>query len=141
MGDFSLVYLLCRLISSPHYFTIIGFNSHHLFLSANILLSFPLHSLWTALSLSIRTPRPLSPPLSLSIYLPHCLSHSHSHSGFDSSLPLQGNPACKQIPWDNDETKFLAFKEGRTGYPYIDAIMTQLRTEGVSNITFLFYFI
>ena len=67
MGDFSLVYLLCRLISSPHYFTIIGFNSHHLFLSANILLSFPLHSLWTALSLSIRTPRPLSPPLSISL--------------------------------------------------------------------------
>ena len=43
---------------------------------------------------------------------------------------VQGNPACKQIPWDDDESKYLAFKEGRTGYPYIDAIMVQLRTEG-----------
>jgi FAD binding domain of DNA photolyase len=27
----------------------------------------------------------------------------------------------------------LAFKEGRTGYPFIDAIMAQLRTEGILN--------
>jgi deoxyribodipyrimidine photolyase len=44
---------------------------------------------------------------------------------------MKGNPQCKQIPWDEDEEKLLAFKEGRTGYPYIDACMTQLRTEGM----------
>jgi cryptochrome len=43
---------------------------------------------------------------------------------------MRGNPKCKQIPWERDEAKILAFKEGRTGYPYIDAIMTQLRVEG-----------
>eukprot|EP00596_Hydrurales_sp_CCMP1899_P004216 CAMPEP_0119035142 /NCGR_PEP_ID=MMETSP1177-20130426/2103_1 /TAXON_ID=2985 /ORGANISM="Ochromonas sp, Strain CCMP1899" /LENGTH=253 /DNA_ID=CAMNT_0006993083 /DNA_START=1101 /DNA_END=1862 /DNA_ORIENTATION=+ len=43
---------------------------------------------------------------------------------------MKGNPMCKQIPWDEDEEKLLAFKEGRTGYPFIDAIMTQLRDEG-----------
>ena len=41
-----------------------------------------------------------------------------------------GNPRCKQIPWDRDADKILAWKEGRTGYPFIDAIMTQLRVEG-----------
>merc|ERR1711953_492768 len=42
----------------------------------------------------------------------------------------KGNSVCRQIPWDEDEEKFQAWKEGRTGYPYIDAIMTQLRKEG-----------
>lgn len=41
-----------------------------------------------------------------------------------------GNPRCRQIPWDNDPEKLLAWKEGRTGFPFIDAIMTQLRVEG-----------
>ncbi|XP_072015096.1 cryptochrome-1-like [Amphiura filiformis] len=40
------------------------------------------------------------------------------------------NPVCLQLPWDNN-TEFLeAWKYGRTGYPFIDAIMTQLRQEG-----------
>ncbi|XP_070532394.1 cryptochrome-1-like isoform X2 [Ptychodera flava] len=43
---------------------------------------------------------------------------------------MEGNPICLQVPWDNN-TEFLnAWAEGRTGYPYIDAIMTQLRQEG-----------
>jgi len=43
---------------------------------------------------------------------------------------MVGNPKCKQIPWDHDEAFVEAFKNARTGYPYIDAIMTQLRQEG-----------
>ena len=43
---------------------------------------------------------------------------------------MVNNPRCKQIPWNHDEAILQAFKLGRTGYPYIDAIMTQLRTEG-----------
>ena len=43
---------------------------------------------------------------------------------------MLGNPAVKQIPWGTDEEKLLAWKEGRTGFPFIDAIMTQLRVEG-----------
>ncbi|CAL8094569.1 unnamed protein product [Orchesella dallaii] len=45
-------------------------------------------------------------------------------------IQMEGNSICKQIPWDDNPEYFQAWKEGRTGYPYIDAIMTQLRTEG-----------
>ena len=43
---------------------------------------------------------------------------------------MKGNSVSRQIPWDEDDEKLKAWKEGRTGYPYIDAIMTQLRKEG-----------
>ena len=43
---------------------------------------------------------------------------------------MKGNRVCRQVPWDEDNEKLKAWKEGRTGYPYIDAIMTQLRKEG-----------
>lgn len=43
---------------------------------------------------------------------------------------IEGNPICRHIKWDNNEEYVLAWKEARTGYPFIDAIMTQLRTEG-----------
>ncbi|XP_060079339.1 cryptochrome-1-like [Ylistrum balloti] len=40
------------------------------------------------------------------------------------------NPICIQIPWDTNVEFLAAWKQGRTGYPFIDAIMTQLREEG-----------
>jgi len=43
---------------------------------------------------------------------------------------MEGNPVSKQIPWGSDETRLRAWAEAKTGYPWIDAIMTQLRTEG-----------
>ena len=43
---------------------------------------------------------------------------------------MEGNPICRQIPWDNDPALLQAWREGRTGYPWIDAAMTQLREEG-----------
>lgn len=43
---------------------------------------------------------------------------------------MRGNPICRQIPWDTDAEKLAAWKEARTGFPFIDAIMTQLRQEG-----------
>ncbi|KAF0709229.1 hypothetical protein As57867_006027, partial [Aphanomyces stellatus] len=43
---------------------------------------------------------------------------------------MEGNPVCRQIPWSQDETKLQAWTHGRTGYPWIDAAMTQLRQEG-----------
>merc|ERR1711953_865932 len=47
---------------------------------------------------------------------------------------MKGNKICRQIPWrsaEDGQDKYLqAWKEGKTGYPYIDAIMTQLRQEG-----------
>ncbi|XP_071510483.1 cryptochrome-2-like [Diadema antillarum] len=43
---------------------------------------------------------------------------------------MEENPICIQVPWENNTEIITAWKEGRTGYPFIDAIMTQLRTEG-----------
>ncbi|XP_010281210.1 PREDICTED: cryptochrome-2-like [Phaethon lepturus] len=43
---------------------------------------------------------------------------------------MAGNPVCLQVEWDDNPQHLHAWREGRTGYPFIDAIMTQLRTEG-----------
>ncbi|KAK3872383.1 hypothetical protein Pcinc_022528 [Petrolisthes cinctipes] len=43
---------------------------------------------------------------------------------------MEGNPVCRQIPWIRDEKKMKAWEFGQTGFPFIDAIMTQLRKEG-----------
>ena len=43
---------------------------------------------------------------------------------------MEGNTRCRQIPWNRDEAMISAWKQGQTGYPFIDAIMTQLRVEG-----------
>jgi cryptochrome len=43
---------------------------------------------------------------------------------------MEGNPICRQIPWDNTPPLLAAWKESKTGFPFIDAIMVQLRTEG-----------
>jgi cryptochrome len=40
------------------------------------------------------------------------------------------NPVARQIPWDDDPVLLEAWKNARTGYPYIDAIMTQLKKTG-----------
>ncbi|KDO52905.1 hypothetical protein CISIN_1g014577mg [Citrus sinensis] len=43
---------------------------------------------------------------------------------------MKGNRICKQIPWSNDDELLAAWREARTGYPWIDAIMVQLRKWG-----------
>ena len=45
-----------------------------------------------------------------------------SQTAFNSSLA--------DIPWRNDEREFEAWKEGKTGYPIVDAGMRQLRETG-----------
>ncbi|XP_018561357.1 cryptochrome-1-like [Anoplophora glabripennis] len=46
---------------------------------------------------------------------------------FDKML---GNPICVQIPWDKNLEALAKWANGQTGFPWIDAIMTQLRQEG-----------
>jgi deoxyribodipyrimidine photo-lyase len=46
-------------------------------------------------------------------HFPHVLEHSF-------------RPNLREIPWDNDAAAFAAWREGRTGYPVIDAAMRQL---------------
>jgi len=50
-------------------------------------------------------------------HFPHVLGHSF-HKKYDS------------ITWTNDKTKFKAWREGRTGFPMVDAGMRQLNTTG-----------
>jgi len=43
---------------------------------------------------------------------------------------MAGNPICVQIPWDNNHDALAKWANATTGFPWIDAIMTQLREEG-----------
>lgn len=43
---------------------------------------------------------------------------------------MEGNPICRQIAWKYDAVLLRAWEEGRTGYPWIDAAMAQLKLEG-----------
>jgi len=43
---------------------------------------------------------------------------------------MQANPICRQVPWVDDAAKLEAWEMSQTGYPWIDAIMAQLREEG-----------
>ena len=38
-------------------------------------------------------------------------------------------PQFNALEWENDETLFTAWKEGRTGFPIVDAAMRQMNTE------------
>lgn len=49
---------------------------------------------------------------------------------FPHVLRTAFNPALAEIPWRNDEAEFSAWKEGRTGYPVVDAAMRQLLKTG-----------
>jgi cryptochrome len=46
---------------------------------------------------------------------------------FDKML---GNALCRQMPWVDNQEFLKAWEDGKTGYPWIDAIMTQLKQEG-----------
>lgn len=43
---------------------------------------------------------------------------------------MEENPIARQIPWDDDPKLLAAWKNAATGYPYIDAAMTQLNQTG-----------
>uniref|UniRef100_A0A4W3KCE6 Cryptochrome circadian regulator 2 n=1 Tax=Callorhinchus milii TaxID=7868 RepID=A0A4W3KCE6_CALMI len=43
---------------------------------------------------------------------------------------MEGNPICVQIPWDKNPHALTKWADGLTGFPWIDAIMKQLRKEG-----------
>ncbi|KAK6148945.1 hypothetical protein DH2020_016470 [Rehmannia glutinosa] len=43
---------------------------------------------------------------------------------------MKDNRICKQIPWKDDDELLSAWRDARTGFPWIDAIMVQLRKWG-----------
>jgi len=53
--------------------------------------------------------------------------YSYTTPNFDRMV---GNPVARQIPWDESPEILEKFRNSQTGYPFIDAILTQLRTTG-----------
>jgi len=43
---------------------------------------------------------------------------------------MEGNPICIQIPWYTDDEAFEKFRNGQTGFPFIDAGVRQMKKEG-----------
>ncbi|XP_048589639.1 uncharacterized protein LOC5512527 isoform X2 [Nematostella vectensis] len=43
---------------------------------------------------------------------------------------MENNPISLQFPWEENKEGLERWKEGKTGFPWIDAIMRQLREEG-----------
>jgi cryptochrome len=46
---------------------------------------------------------------------------------------MAGNRVCRQIEWDTDDAameRWRKWEAAETGFPWIDALMMQLRTEG-----------
>ncbi|KAF4094369.1 hypothetical protein AMELA_G00014260 [Ameiurus melas] len=71
-----------------------------------------------------------SPPLSLFrqlLWREFFYTAASNNPSFDR---MEGNPICVQIPWDQNPEALAKWAEGRTGFPWIDAIMRQLRQEG-----------
>ncbi|XP_054575420.1 cryptochrome-1 isoform X3 [Eptesicus fuscus] len=71
-----------------------------------------------------------SPPLSLYgqlLWREFFYTAATNNPRFDK---MEGNPICVQIPWDKNPEALAKWAEGRTGFPWIDAIMTQLHQEG-----------
>jgi cryptochrome len=71
-----------------------------------------------------------SPPVSLEGQLLWREFFTHTSFCYENFDRMAGNAICKQIPWEASEEALRAWKEGRTGYPWIDACMRQLRVTG-----------
>jgi len=70
------------------------------------------------------------PPLSLHgqlLWREFFYCASTNNPNFDK---MEGNPICVQIPWDKNDEALNKWANANTGFPWIDAIMTQLREEG-----------
>ena len=64
----------------------------------------------------------------------HAHAHAHTHTHTHTQVPnfdcKHHNPICFQLPWGEDSNLVEVWKEGRTGFPWIDAAMRQLKKEG-----------
>lgn len=51
---------------------------------------------------------------------------------------MERNPICLSLPWrNNDEILIQKWENGQTGYPFIDAVMRQLKQVGGMIVTYL----
>lgn len=91
---------------------------------------FPPRWLHDSLVLLSQLRRRSSPPLSLFrqlLWREFFYTAATNNPSFDRMV---GNPICVQIPWDQNPEALAKWAAGRTGFPWIDAIMCQLRQEG-----------
>jgi len=58
------------------------------------------------------------------------IAHTANRECPGSWEQMENNKYCREVPWSNDPELLQAWKEGRTGYPWIDACMVQLKTQG-----------
>lgn len=58
------------------------------------------------------------------------IAHSANMETPGSWGQMKDNKYCREIPWSKNERFLNAWKRAETGYPWIDACMTQLRSEG-----------
>ncbi|XP_049866388.1 cryptochrome-1 [Pectinophora gossypiella] len=70
------------------------------------------------------------PPVSLMGQLMWREFYYTAGAGAKNFDKMVGNPVCTQIPWGKNDEHLKAWAEGRTGYPFVDAIMRQLKQEG-----------
>lgn len=70
------------------------------------------------------------PPVSLLGQLMWREFYYTAGTGTENFDKMVGNSICTQIPWKKNEEYLKAWAEGRTGYPFVDAIMRQLKQEG-----------
>ncbi|XP_068630504.1 cryptochrome-1 [Battus philenor] len=70
------------------------------------------------------------PPVSLLGQLMWREFYYTAGAGTENFDRMVGNKICTQIPWGKNEEHLKAWAEGMTGYPFVDAIMRQLKTEG-----------
>lgn len=91
-------------------------------------------TLWFAIeeaSARSNTSKPSKPPVSLhGQLLWRDFNNLIAHDAGESWGQIEGNKYCRPVPWDDDEDFLEKWKNGQTGYPWIDACMMQLKQEG-----------
>ncbi|KPJ01584.1 Cryptochrome-1 [Papilio xuthus] len=70
------------------------------------------------------------PPVSLLGQLMWREFYYTAGAGTENFDKMVGNKICTRIPWGKNPEHLKAWAEGITGYPFVDAIMRQLKQEG-----------
>ncbi|KAM3961579.1 (6-4)-photolyase [Aphomia sociella] len=70
------------------------------------------------------------PPVSLMGQLMWREFYYTAGTGTQNFDKMAGNTLCIQIPWKKNDKFLKAWADGTTGYPFVDAIMRQLKQEG-----------
>ncbi|RUS77009.1 hypothetical protein EGW08_015234 [Elysia chlorotica] len=85
---------------------------------------------WKLTELYKRVKKGVEPPLALHgqlLWREFFYTVATNNPNFDRMV---GNSICVQIPWEHNPEALAKWAEGMTGFPWIDAIMVQLRREG-----------